>query len=366
VSSSTGNGPWTRVSLALAHTPPFDATSWFRHVADRAVPGLERASWAHVTPGVSDSNQSSSSSQAQPRSIPQHHSITRLLSAPRGTAVAHVHVAPDGSAVTADLDLRCRPHAQADPDGQADPHAQSDPHVSDEAWVVERLRRWLDLDADPAAVSAALAADPLLAGPVSARPGLRIPGTVDPFEIVVRAVVGQQVSTAAARTVVGRIVNALGEPGPAGLSLFPTAEGLAAVPVDVLRSFGLNQGRAATLGVVARAVADGLPLEHGSDPAEVHAALLALPGIGPWTADYVVLRALGHRDVFPAGDLVLRYAMAQLPGGAGQAVTIRDARARAESWRPWRGYAAQHLWSAWAARAVRDVPTPRRRPTAEQ
>ena len=346
MSSPTGNGPWTRVTLELLHTPPFDATSWFRHVADRAVPGLERVSWAQA-PGVSGSTPSSSSSQAHPQSSPHRHSITRLMSAPSGTVVAHVHLAPDGSAVTADLDLPSRPDA------------------SDEAWVVERLRRWLDLDADPAAVAAALGADPLLAGPVVARPGLRIPGTVDPFELAVRAVVGQQVSTAAARTVVGRIVTALGEPGPAGLRLFPTAEDLADVPVDVLRAFGLNQGRASTVGVMARAVADGLPLTHGSDPSGVRAALLVLPGIGPWTADYVVLRALGHPDVFPAGDLVLRYAMAQLPGGGGQTVTIRDAQARAESWRPWRGYAAQHLWSAWAARPQPAIPTPRRRPAME-
>jgi AraC family transcriptional regulator of adaptative response / DNA-3-methyladenine glycosylase II len=329
VSSPAGSGPQTRVTLELLHTPPFDATSWFRHVADRAVPGLERVRWAgEAAPGAS----CSSSSQTHRRSGPHRHSITRLLRAPSGTAVAHVHLAPDGSAVSTEFDLASRSAA------------------SDQAWVVERLRRWLDLDADPAAVSAALGADPLLAGPVSARPGLRIPGTVDPFEIAVRAVVGQQVSTAAARTVVGRIVTALGEPGPEGLRLFPTADELAAVPVDVLRAFGLNRGRASTLGVLARAVADGLTLEHGSDAADVHAALLALPGIGPWTADYVVLRALGHPDVFPAGDLVLRYAIAQLPGGAGQAVTVRDARDRAEVWRPWRGYAAQHLWSAWAAR----------------
>jgi AraC family transcriptional regulator of adaptative response / DNA-3-methyladenine glycosylase II len=256
------------------------------------------------------------------------------LRAPSGVAVAHVHLAPDGSAISADLELASRSDR------------------SDEAWVVERLRRWLDLDADPAAVSAALGADPLLAGPVSARPGLRVPGTVDPFEIAVRAVVG-------------RIVTALGEPGPEGLRMFPTADELAAVPLDVLRAFGLNLGRASTLGVVARAVADGLTLEHGSDAAGVHAALIALPGIGPWTADYVVLRALGHPDVFPAGDLVLRYAIAQLPGGAGEVVTVRDARVRAEMWQPWRGYAAQHLWSAWAARAQPDHPTPRRRPAVE-
>ena len=341
MSSPAGYGPWTRVTLELLHTPPFDATSWVRHVADRAVPGIERVSWAgEPAPGAAGLNWP----QTQRSSGPHRHTITRLLCAPSGVAVAHVHLAPDGSAVSADLELASR---------------------SDAAWVVERLRRWLDLDADPAAVSAALGADPLLAGPVSARPGLRIPGTVDPFEIAVRAVVGQQVSTAAARTVVGRIVTALGEPGPEGLRMFPTADELAAVPLDVVRAFGLSLGRASTLRVVARAVADGLALEHGSDAAGVRAALIALPGVGPWTADYVVLRALGHPDVFPAGDLVLRYAIAQLPGGAGEVVTVRDARVRAEMWRPWRGYAAQHLWSAWAARAQPHHPMPRSRPAVE-
>jgi len=279
VGSPAVSGSQTRVTQELPHTPPFDATSWFRHVADRAVPGLERVSWAgEPAPGTSGS----SAPGAHRRSDMHHHTITSLLRAPNGTVVAHVHLAPDGSAIRADLELA------------------STSDASDLAWTVERLRRWLDLDADPVAVSAALGADPLLAGPVAARPGLRIPGTVDPFEIAVRAVVGQQVSTAAARTVVGRVVMALGEPGPEGLRQFPTADELAAVPVDVLRAFGLNQGRASTLGVIARAVADGLPLAHGADARGVHASLLALPGIGPWTADYVVLRALGQRDVFPA------------------------------------------------------------------
>lgn len=345
MSSHAVPGDRTLVTLELLTTPPFDATSWFRHVADRAVPGLERAAWAQPAPAVTDV-ESTWPHDRQP-STPHRHSISRLLRAPGGAAVARVNLAPDGSAVSADLDLASRTDD------------------ADQAWVVERLRRWLDLDTDPDVVAAALGDDPLLAGPVVARPGLRVPGTVDPFELAVRAVVGQQVSTAAARTVVGRIVAALGEPGPEGLRLFPTADGLAAVPVDVLRGFGLNQGRASALAVMAHAVADGLLLDHGSDTPDVRAALLALPGIGPWTADYVVLRALGDPDVFPAGDLVLRYAMAQLPGGAGRAVTIREARARAESWRPWRGYAAQHLWSAWAARAQPDIPTPRRQPTLD-
>jgi AraC family transcriptional regulator of adaptative response / DNA-3-methyladenine glycosylase II len=270
--------------------------------------------------------------------VPGHYTVTRLLRGPGGPVVTNVHLSADGT------DLSAVVHPAT---------------ASDTAWSVERLRRWLDLDADPVAVGAALGTDPLLAGPVGARPGLRVPGTVDAFELAVRAVVGQQVSTAAARTVVGRIVVALGERGPHDLSLFPTADRLAGVPVDALRAFGLNTGRASTVGVLARAVANGLALEPGSDPAEVRDALLALPGIGPWTADYIVLRALGCSDVFPAGDLVLRYAIAQLPGGAGEPVSVREAAARAQEWSPWRAYAAQHLWSAWAARPAGDRPVRR-------
>lgn len=301
-----------RLSLRLRYAEPFDVAPWFRHVADRAVTGLEQL---HGTlPGSGDEV-----------------GVTRLLRGAGGPVLATLALAADGSAIHAHLTL-------------AD--------LADLASTVARLRRWLDLDADPALVAGAFAGDPLLGPLVAARPGLRVPGTTDPFELAVRAVLGQQVSTSAARTVAGRLVAAFGEPGPGGLSLFPTPDRLAGLATADLRELGLNTGRAATIGVVAQAVADGLTLDPGADRTHVRNALLALPGVGPWTADYVALRALGDPDVFPAGDLVLRRALAELPGGAGAPVDVRAATDRAAAWSPWRGYAAQHLWSAWSARPV--------------
>jgi AraC family transcriptional regulator, regulatory protein of adaptative response / DNA-3-methyladenine glycosylase II len=181
---------------------------------------------------------------------------------------------------------------------------------------------------------------------------------VDAFELAVRAVLGQQVSTSGARTLAGRLVAELGTDGPGGadgLRLFPAPEAIADAGSERLRSLGLTGARASTLVALATAVAGGLPLDPGADRREVRAALLALPGIGPWTADYVALRALGDPDVFPAGDLVLRRALAGLPGGTGATVGVPAAAAVARGWSPWRGYAAQHLWTAWASRATGGV-----------
>lgn len=354
-----------RLSLRLRFTPPFDAGSWFRHVAHRAVPGLERAgagpgravvdagsaapavgapggSAAVGAPGGSAAAGApggSAAAGALDGSAAATMSVTRLLRGAEGPVHVTVVLAADGSAVHAHLELTS---------------------LADLAPTVVRLRRWLDLDADPGLVAGALGGDPLLAALLAARPGLRVPGTTDPFELAVRAVLGQQVSTAAARTIAGRLVAEHGEPGPDGLAYFPSAATLAEVGTPALRALGLNEGRASTIGVVARAVADGLRLDPGADRDHVRAELLALPGIGPWTADYVALRALGDPDVFPAGDLILRRALAELPGGAGEPVDVRTAAARAEVWSPWRGYAAQHLWSAWSHRVELAAAAPRR------
>lgn len=327
---SPGDGPaatdrlpvsGARLSLRLRYAPPFDAGSWFRHVAARAVPGLERAT---PEPGTEEAGDLT---------------VTRLLRGGGGPVRVGLVLAGDGSAIHAHLELAS---------------------LSDLAPTVTRLRRWLDLDADPVLVAGALGDDPLLAPLLAARPGLRVPGTTDPFELAVRAVLGQQVSTAAARTIAGRLVAAYGEPGGDDLAFFPTAATLAAVGTPALRALGLNEGRASTIGVVARAVVDGLRLDAGVDREHVRAELLALPGVGPWTADYVVLRALGDPDVFPAGDLILRRALAELPGGTGEPVDVRAATARAAAWSPWRGYAAQHLWSAWSHRTAVAAAAPRR------
>lgn len=204
--------------------------------------------------------------------------------------------------------------------------------------AVARLRRWLDLDADPALVDEALSADPLLAPLVRARPGLRVPGAVDGYETAVLAVLGQQVSLAAARTFAGRLVAAFGEPATDGLTAFPPAEVLDAAGPDAIRTaMGVTGARGRTVHVLARAVAGGLLLEQGADRTAVRASLLALPGIGPWTADYVALRCMGDPDAFLPDDLVLKRALSVR--------TAREATDRAQAWRPWRAYALLHLWT---------------------
>ena len=200
--------------------------------------------------------------------------------------------------------------------------------------LVARVRRLFDLDADPASVDHVLGADALLAPSVARRPGLRVPGAVDGFELVVRAVLGQQVSVAAARTFAGRLTQQCGSAletprGPLTHS-FPTAEQVAA---SDLSGLGLTSARVATLRAVAEAVCNGLSLEPTADRDSTRAALLALPGIGPWTVDYVAMRALGDPDAFPADDLVLRKVLGT------------SAAAAAEAWRPWRAYAAMHVWA---------------------
>jgi AraC family transcriptional regulator, regulatory protein of adaptative response / DNA-3-methyladenine glycosylase II len=203
-------------------------------------------------------------------------------------------------------------------------------------------RRVFDLGADPERIAAELASDPLIAPLARTHPGLRIPGSWDPFECAVRAVLGQQVTVAAGRTFTGRLVEQLGaavRPHTEGLTrLFPDAAALAAAP---LGTFGIARSRAATLRVLARAVLDRR-VDFSAVPEEVVAALVALPGIGPWTAQYVALRALAEPDAMPAGDLVLRRMAVRAP----RLLSVRELEERARAWRPWRGYAVMHLWRA--------------------
>ena len=211
--------------------------------------------------------------------------------------------------------------------------------LRDLGTVVARCRRLLDLDADPVAVDAALSADDVLRGLVATTPGVRLPGAVDGFELAVRAVVGQQVSVAAARTVLGRIAAATGTP----LSdvdgeltrCFPAPEALAEADDAALP---MPTGRRRTIRALAAAVADGtVRLHPGVSRAELTDSLGALPGIGPWTASYVAMRALSDPDVFLPTDLGLRTAAARL----GLSSTLDD---RSSHWRPWRSYAAVRLW----------------------
>jgi AraC family transcriptional regulator of adaptative response / DNA-3-methyladenine glycosylase II len=201
-----------------------------------------------------------------------------------------------------------------------------EPHDAPQAET--HLRALLDLDADPHAVDGTLAADPLLKELVEAAPGRRVPGAVDPAEIAFRAVLGQQVSVAAARTQAGRLTARLGEPLPHARGtvthLFPTPEALATLDPETLP---MPRARGRTLVGLAAALADGL------DPTD-RRELLGLPGIGPWTADYVAMRC-GDRDVLLETDLGVRKGLTRL--GAHDHDTDR--------WRPWRSYAVQHLWS---------------------
>jgi AraC family transcriptional regulator, regulatory protein of adaptative response / DNA-3-methyladenine glycosylase II len=224
--------------------------------------------------------------------------------------------------------------------------------LRDLAAAVQRCRRLLDLDADPTLPAALLADDPLLAPLVRAAPGLRLPGAVDGAELAVRAVLGQQVSVAAARTAAERLTCALGErlPEPDGglTRLFPDPASIASADPSALP--GGPARRRESLRALSRLLADGeLTIDPGSDREEVRARLLALPGIGPWTADYIAMRALCDPDAFLPGDLGVRRALARLPhsdGSPRDGCSPREALRLAERWRPWRAYAVHYLWDS--------------------
>ncbi|TBV08303.1 DNA-3-methyladenine glycosylase family protein [Phytopseudomonas dryadis] len=208
--------------------------------------------------------------------------------------------------------------------------------------LIRRVRRMFDLDADPAGIAAHFAEDQLLAPLLARNPGLRLLTAFDPFEQAVRAIVGQQVTVKAAVTISGRLLNRLGEPlldAPAGIDrLFPTPAAIAAANLD---GIGMPGKRVQTLQHFAALVADGtLRLDITQGSADLIERLCALPGIGPWTAEYIALRAFGDADAFPASDLGLLKAPIWGAGG----INARQLQAQAEAWRPWRAYAAAHLW----------------------
>ncbi len=210
--------------------------------------------------------------------------------------------------------------------------------------------RWFGLADDLSRVVDDLADDPVLGPLVTARPSLRILGHPDGFEAAITTVLGQQVSLAAARTFGGRLAAAYGTPGPGGLLAYPSASRIASVdPVELQGVVRITHARARTVHALAVASTEGLSARpsrprrrRARHRAEVRARLLALPGIGAWTVDYLALRALGDRDAMPAGDLVLRRAL-----GVGDQ---RAVERLAERWRPWRAFAAVHLWTAHAYR----------------
>lgn len=305
------DGTW--LSLRLACREPFDGPSLLRFLADRAIPGVEEVT---------------------------ANRYTRTVRTPGGPGLIELLVPSPGDGP--------RP-ADAPGPGQVLLRARL-AGLRGVGQVVSRCRQLLDLDADPQAIAGTLAADTLLAPLVAAQPGLRVPGAYDGFELAVRAVLGQQVSVAAASTFAGRLAArfgaglelagspaADGQPGP-GL-LFPRPEDLAEADLSGL---GLTGARQLTLRALAAAAAAGrLSLDPGADPEETAARLAGLPGIGPWTISYILLRAAGDPDAFPATDLGLRRALTRLGTDPG----------RADRWRPWRAYAAIHLWSSLAGAA---------------
>jgi AraC family transcriptional regulator, regulatory protein of adaptative response / DNA-3-methyladenine glycosylase II len=290
------------IELRLPCREPFDGESLVAFLADRAIPGVEEVD-TQAGPGAPAGTGGTA--------------YRCTLALDHGPGI--LALTPEARAVRAELRLT---------------------DLRDLTAAVARCRRLFDLDADPVAISSQLGEDPALAPLVAARPGLRVPGCVDGFELAVRAIVGQQVSVAAARTVLGRLVAAHGEPLPepdGGLThRFPSAAALAEVEPRTLPFPGK---RAEALRAMARLVADGeLELGAGTDAAEARTALTAIPGIGPWTASYVAMRALGDPDVFLDGDAGIRHALERLGTGVDP-----------ERWRPWRSYAVMHLWRSLAA-----------------
>jgi AraC family transcriptional regulator, regulatory protein of adaptative response / DNA-3-methyladenine glycosylase II len=226
------------------------------------------------------------------------------------------------------------------------------PHRDGLAEVARRVGRIFGLDTDLEAAGAALAGDPVIGPLLAARPGLRVPGTWDPYEIGVRAIVGQQVTVAGAGTLAGRLVERHGtrSPAPAAPGLthtFPPPSTLAAGDLD---GIGLTRTRARAVGAFAAAVAaDRVPLDASVPLDELVGAIAGVPGVGPWTAQYVALR-MGQPDALPASDLGLRRALAD-PVAGPALPSAADVSARACAWRPWRALAAVHLWTSGHAAA---------------
>jgi AraC family transcriptional regulator of adaptative response / DNA-3-methyladenine glycosylase II len=223
------------------------------------------------------------------------------------------------------------------------------PKISALPAIIARVRRVFDLSADPTAIGEHLAKDPALAPLVAARPGLRVPGAWDGFELAIRAILGQQITVVAARGLAGKLVAAYGDPLPETLAsegvthVFPSPQRLAGADFAAL---GMPRARAAALTAMTEAaIADPQLFGPRRGLDEAIAALKALPGIGEWTAQYIAMRELREPDAFPAADIGLMRALAD---ASGRRPSPAELLARAEAWRPWRAYAALHLWSSGA------------------
>ncbi len=309
------------IALRLSYRPPLDWGTMAAYLARRGAPGVEQV--------------------VEDRGVPVYRR-TVSWSGPQGPVEGWLSVAPPrgrrGAAEPAVL--------VATLSGSLLPMLMQ---------ATQRLRELLDLDADPLRIAAHLESDPLLAVDLRAAPGLRMPGAWDPFELALRAVLGQQVSVAGASTLAGRLARRFGAPIAtpfAGLDrAAATAQTLAGSELDDIAAIGMPRSRAATIRVLARFAADGgLRMPPGTSCDDAIAKLVALPGIGPWTAHYVAMRALRHPDAFPAGDLGLRKAFGRLSNATGAedpAIPSEAALDRyAQRWRPWRAYAAATLWQS--------------------
>jgi AraC family transcriptional regulator, regulatory protein of adaptative response / DNA-3-methyladenine glycosylase II len=314
--TSAGDAPFATITVRLPFRSPLHPDNLFGHLVATGVPGVEE--W-------------------------RGGAYRRTLRLPRAAGVAALRLEAD--------------------------HVQAVLHlgdVRDLPVAVARCRRLLDLDADPVAVDAALAEDPALAPLVAAVPGRRVPRTVDEQELAMRAVLGQQVSTAAARTHAARLSVALGDPvaDPIGglTRLFPSPEQLAqADDATLTAAAALPWTRRTTLVALATALATGeVDLSPGADRAAARASLVALPGVGPWTVETVAMRALGDPDAFPSSDL----GVVAAARGLGLPDRPAGLLARAEAWRPWRAYATQHLWGC-CDHPVNRFPTDPPVPTQE-
>jgi AraC family transcriptional regulator of adaptative response / DNA-3-methyladenine glycosylase II len=284
--------------LRLPYRPPFAADPLLSFLGARAVPGVEDVHAAMYRRGVQATD--------------------------GGTAVIAITPHADHGYVTVDSSV-----------GDVS-------HVRDLAAIVRGARRTFDLDADPQTIDAALTQDTKLAPFVRRTPGMRVPGTFDGFELLVRAIFGQQVSVAGARTSLGRFAKRFGTPlDPPGRSvthLFPTADRVADIPPE---AFEMPRSRAEAIRRVAELVALGqLDLSGSASPEEALHILGDVRGIGPWTLAYVAMRALRDPDAFMVGDLGVRkgFETLGLPSGTNELLE------RAERWRPWRAYAVMHLW----------------------
>jgi AraC family transcriptional regulator of adaptative response / DNA-3-methyladenine glycosylase II len=293
---SVSAGPHGEISLLLRYHPPYDWPAMLEFLRRRAIPGIEVVT-AH----------------RYARSV--------QMDGVQGT-VAVQPVAGNALRVTVRF-----------------------PKLSALPTIIARLRRVFDLAADPVAIAAHLAEDPALAPLVKARPGLRVPGAWDGFELAIRAVLGQQITVTAAVGLAGRLVakrgERLAEPDGGLTHIFPQPKAMAKAD---LSSLGMPRSRAATLlAVAAAAMADAHLFDATRGLDDAVARLRSIRGVGEWTAQYIALRQLREPDAFPAADIGLMRAMARLDGHAFSASQLLD---RAKAWRPWRAYAAQHLWAS--------------------